>query len=92
MKLRYLQNAEQYPDYYEIIKNPMDLQKVTDKLADKVYTTLNAFLEDINLIVSNAIEYNPESDPMKIATRVLSSFLTRVINITFPNSFHVIFL
>ena len=46
------------PDYYSIVSQPMDLQKMRDKCMKKQYKTRNDFLEDINLIVCNSITYN----------------------------------
>ena len=53
----------QVPDYYEIIANPMDLSMMMSKIDLHKYETVDQFLQDINLIVSNALEYNPDKDP-----------------------------
>jgi hypothetical protein len=53
----------QVPDYYEIIKNPMDLSSMMTKIDLHKYQTVQQFLEDIDLICSNALEYNPDRDP-----------------------------
>jgi hypothetical protein len=44
------------PNYYEIIKKPMDLTKMTRKL--HLYRNLNEFQMDIDLIVKNCKIYN----------------------------------
>ncbi|CAB3409352.1 unnamed protein product [Caenorhabditis bovis] len=46
-------------DYYEIIKNPMCLTDMMDKLDRKAYNHADEFLADIRLITDNALEYNP---------------------------------
>lgn len=52
------------PDYFNIIKNPMDLNKVRSKLMDtKEYSSSDEFEGDIRLIISNCLLYNgTESD------------------------------
>ncbi|KXN91014.1 Histone acetyltransferase gcn5 [Leucoagaricus sp. SymC.cos] len=48
-------------DYYEVIKKPMDLQTMGDKLKDGKYKTTDAFANDIRLVIDNCKSYNPES-------------------------------
>lgn len=41
----------------------MDLSTVLSKIDLHQYLTAGDFLEDIDLICSNALEYNPDKDP-----------------------------
>ncbi|XP_042749437.1 ATPase family AAA domain-containing protein 2-like, partial [Lagopus leucura] len=50
------------PDYDTVIKHPMDLSTVLSKIDLHQYLTAGDFLEDIDLICSNALEYNPNKD------------------------------
>ncbi|XP_061478681.1 ATPase family AAA domain-containing protein 2B isoform X2 [Rhineura floridana] len=50
-------------DYLEVIKEPMDLSTVISKIDKHNYLTAKDFLIDIDLICSNALEYNPDKDP-----------------------------
>ncbi|XP_061228312.1 ATPase family AAA domain-containing protein 2B isoform X2 [Neopsephotus bourkii] len=50
-------------DYLEVIKEPMDLSTVITKIDKHNYLTAKDFLTDIDLICSNALEYNPDKDP-----------------------------
>ena len=50
----------QVPDYYEIITNPMDMSTMMSKIDLCKYETVDDFLQDIELICSNALEYNPD--------------------------------
>ncbi|RZF32225.1 hypothetical protein LSTR_LSTR011497, partial [Laodelphax striatellus] len=52
-------DIEEVPDYPTIIKKPMHMDQIVAKINDHEYETVQDFLEDINLIVSNALEYNP---------------------------------
>lgn len=49
-------------NYYEIIKNPMTLREVEKKLLNKRYRDISDFRRDVNLIWSNAITYNGDSN------------------------------
>lgn len=51
-------DQNEVPDYGDIIKNPMDLQTMTEKIKDFQYPTLEALEEDFNLMISNCLEYN----------------------------------
>lgn len=53
----------QVSDYLEVIKEPMDLSTVITKIDKHNYLTAKDFLTDIDLICSNALEYNPDKDP-----------------------------
>ncbi|KAM8826436.1 ATPase family AAA domain-containing protein 2B isoform 1-T1 [Synchiropus picturatus] len=50
-------------DYLEVIRQPMDLSTVMTKIDTQQYLTAKDFLVDIDLICSNALEYNPDKDP-----------------------------
>lgn len=51
------------PDYYHVIKNPMDLSTIDKKHAAQGYFTVDAFVADFDLIVSNCISYNGRDSP-----------------------------
>eukprot|EP01133_Synstelium_polycarpum_P001065 gene1065-1208_t len=59
-------NIQLYPEYYEIIKNPMSLFTITNNLENHKYSTVSGFLNDIDLIVTNTIEYYQVHDPYGI--------------------------
>ena len=47
------------PDYYEIIKQPMDLGSVKAKLENREYKTPEEFVKDVRLMFTNCYKYNP---------------------------------
>ncbi|RAL01627.1 SAGA histone acetyltransferase complex subunit SPT7 [Aspergillus ibericus CBS 121593] len=51
-------NKRDAPDYYTIIKHPMDLGTMTKKLKALQYKSKQEFVDDINLIWSNCFKYN----------------------------------
>jgi len=48
------------PDYFEVIKNPMDLGTIKKGLDNGRYHSLNDFESDVHLTFDNAMLYNPE--------------------------------
>ncbi|KAI8460761.1 Bromodomain-containing protein, partial [Phakopsora pachyrhizi] len=46
------------PDYYDIIKHPMDLGTVLKKVKSGACKTKAAFTEDLKLIWANCLVYN----------------------------------
>uniref|UniRef100_A0A3B5LI10 ATPase family AAA domain-containing protein 2 n=1 Tax=Xiphophorus couchianus TaxID=32473 RepID=A0A3B5LI10_9TELE len=56
-------DIEEVSDYLEVIRQPMDLSTVMTKIDTHQYLTAKDFLADIDLISSNALEYNPDKDP-----------------------------
>lgn len=65
------------PDYFEIIKKPMDLSLVLKKLNDDQYTTLDKWKEDMNQIWKNAQTYNDHTTPIHAIARELSEYFRR---------------
>ena len=55
-------DIEEVPDYLEIIQQPMDLETMMTKIDRYAYESAKDFLTDIELICSNALEYNPNRD------------------------------
>ncbi|GAA5825615.1 hypothetical protein JCM11251_000310 [Rhodosporidiobolus azoricus] len=64
------------PDYYDVIKCPMDWSTVSDKLERHEYERAGDFIGDIHLVINNARRYNkPHSPVHKAAVRILDSAL-----------------
>ncbi|XP_064483947.1 bromodomain adjacent to zinc finger domain protein 1A-like isoform X1 [Ornithodoros turicata] len=51
------------PDYYDIIKRPMDLGKIRGKLSSMEYRTTKEFVADVYLIFQNCSVYNSAGSP-----------------------------
>ncbi|KAF5908528.1 ATPase family AAA domain-containing protein 2B [Clarias magur] len=56
-------DIEEVSDYLEVIREPMDLSTIMTKIDTLKYTAAKDFLKDVDLICSNALEYNPDKDP-----------------------------
>ena len=50
------------PDYYAIIKHPIDLSAIRSRINSGKYATSDEAVSDINLMLSNALEYNERDD------------------------------
>ena len=46
------------PDYFQVIKNPMDFSTIKKKLSNNLYTNFKQFNEDIKLTFDNCFLYN----------------------------------
>ncbi|PSN42113.1 hypothetical protein C0J52_02963 [Blattella germanica] len=58
----------EYPDYYEVIKRPIDLERISQKLKTAQYETLDDMVSDFVLMFDNACKYNePDSQIYKDA-------------------------
>ncbi|EAA10839.5 AGAP006133-PA [Anopheles gambiae str. PEST] len=67
------------PDYYRVIKEPMDLQKIEGKIDNKVYQTLSEFIGDMTKIFDNCRYYNPKESPFFRCAESLESFFVQKI-------------
>lgn len=62
------------PDYFSIIKHPMDLGTVKRKLLSGEYSDLSAFAADVRLTFTNAMTYNPPDNDVHFMAKTLSKF------------------
>ncbi|XP_050434602.1 bromodomain-containing protein 4-like isoform X2 [Adelges cooleyi] len=65
------------PSYYRVVKTPMDLQQMEDKLNDGLYKTFSQFKHDFQLIIANCKQYNGSTNEYT----VMCGNLQRVFNI-----------
>ncbi|KAK9447283.1 uncharacterized protein V1518DRAFT_387264 [Limtongia smithiae] len=54
-------NKDEVSDYYNIIKEPMDLSTMEQRLESDAYQTMEEFLHDARLIYNNCRQYNNET-------------------------------
>ncbi|KAH0792914.1 Bromodomain containing protein [Histomonas meleagridis] len=60
------QFRDQLEGYDEIVKKPMDLSTVEDKLKNQKYRNTSEWYEDMRLVFQNAIDYYPEGDSLSL--------------------------
>ena len=62
-----LPNPKDFPDYYEVIKKPVDFARITAKVKQSQYRTMEECLNDFVLMFDNASKYNePDSQIYKV--------------------------
>lgn len=54
------------PDYFQVIKQPMDLGTVDNKLKQGLYEHPSDFSYDVRLVFSNATTYNPRTNDVHV--------------------------
>ncbi|XP_058255487.1 bromodomain adjacent to zinc finger domain protein 1A isoform X2 [Hemibagrus wyckioides] len=56
-----LVSRTQVPDYYDIIKKPIALSIIREKVNNCEYKTASEYIDDVELMFSNCLEYNPRN-------------------------------
>ncbi|XP_044485776.1 transcription factor GTE10-like isoform X2 [Mangifera indica] len=62
------------PDYFTVIKHPMDLGTVKSKLVSGRYSSPLGFSADVRLTFSNAMTYNPPGNDVHVMAETLSKY------------------
>jgi len=74
-------SKKDYPDYYNVILEPMDLKAIEHNIRSERYATEEALMEDMRLMFRNARHYNEEGSqvciiaPLRIEYKTFSFFL-----------------
>ncbi|KAK4441629.1 Histone acetyltransferase GCN5 [Sesamum alatum] len=73
-------DARDVPDYYDIIKDPMDLKTMSKRVeSEQYYVTFEMFVADVRRMFSNARTYNsPDTIYYKCSTRLEGHFSAKV--------------
>uniref|UniRef100_A0A0R3RXK3 PHD-type domain-containing protein n=1 Tax=Elaeophora elaphi TaxID=1147741 RepID=A0A0R3RXK3_9BILA len=75
-------NPKDHPDYYSIIKKPMDLSIIQQKLERYAYHSLKEFAADITRIFENARIFNPRNSAIYQCADILEKhFRERMVEI-----------
>ncbi|XP_037653875.1 protein polybromo-1 isoform X3 [Choloepus didactylus] len=70
-----LPSKVQYPDYYAIIKEPIDLKTIAQRIQNGSYKSIHAMAKDVDLLAKNAKTYNePGSQVFKDANSIKKIF------------------
>ncbi|KAI3722238.1 hypothetical protein L2E82_33269 [Cichorium intybus] len=60
------------PDYNNVIKNPMDLGTIKGKLGSGTYSIPLDFRDDVRLVFTNAMAYNPPGNYVHVMAGIVS--------------------
>ncbi|KAG7838533.1 hypothetical protein KL943_000609 [Ogataea angusta] len=72
-------NKDEVPDYYEVIKEPMDLSTMEVKLENDAYETFDDFIYDCKLIFNNCRQYNGDNTTFyKNANKLEKAIVTKL--------------
>lgn len=73
-------SRKDYPDYYKLILEPIDMKMIDKKIKQDKYPTVTSLVEDFNLMFTNAKHYNePGSEVYQDAER-LQEVLKKKLN------------
>ena len=73
------------PTYPDIIKNPMDLRTMEEKLKSDAYASVDLYVSDFNQIVENSVLFNGLEHPVtKLAYSLKTSFDKQMANLPSP--------
>jgi hypothetical protein len=56
--------ADNMPNYFDVVKHPMDLNTIRTKMSNGAYATAREFEADVRLIFQNCYEYWTQDDPI----------------------------
>lgn len=69
--------ADSAPDYFQVVKNPMDLSKIRQKVNTNAYKNANEFTDDVLLICSNAKLYNGDDSVYGLITDDIEKWILK---------------
>lgn len=67
------------PTYPEIIKNPMDLMTLENKLKTGKHTSVQHFADDFDLIIHNARTFNGDLHPVTTAGFSMQAYMRKIL-------------
>ncbi|KAG7170458.1 Nucleosome-remodeling factor subunit NURF301-like [Homarus americanus] len=67
-------DPSEVPDYYKVVKEPMDLKTVESRVEEKAYQRLAQFIGDVMLVFDNCRLYNPPNSSFCSCAATLESF------------------
>ncbi|XP_051998007.1 bromodomain adjacent to zinc finger domain protein 2B isoform X2 [Xyrauchen texanus] len=70
-------NPKSVPGYHKIIKKPMDLSTIRDKLTNSQYLNLETFIIDVNLVFDNCEKFNEDNSDIGRAGHTMRRFFQR---------------
>ncbi|XP_008589028.1 PREDICTED: bromodomain testis-specific protein [Galeopterus variegatus] len=68
------------PDYYTIIKKPMDLNTIKKRLENKYYVKASECVEDFNTMFSNCYLYNKPGDDIVVMAQTLEELFMQQLS------------
>ena len=66
-------------DYFDVIKQPMDFGTIKRKLMYNVYGNMEEFINDMNLVFNNCLEYNGAENTVTVFAMKIKSLFESII-------------
>ncbi|KAL9957398.1 hypothetical protein ACROYT_G039030 [Oculina patagonica] len=70
-------NADEVPEYYDVITDPIDFSMIEERMNSKSYSSLEFFVSDITKIFDNCRYFNQRDSPYYRCAEVLESFFVQ---------------
>lgn len=64
-------SKKDYPDYFKIIQEPLDMRTIEHNIRTERYNNEDALMDDLKLMFRNARHYNEEGSQVGILTGIL---------------------
>ena len=77
-------SRKDYPDYYEVITNPIDMKIINERIKGGNYKTVDDFISDARLMFNNCRQYNEEGSAIVkviFTKKIHSKLISRKISI-----------
>lgn len=74
-------DANEVPDYYDVIKEPMDFGTIRKRISSGFYTSLELFEKDIFAICSNAMTFNAAGTVYHRQARAIKTAAERILDV-----------
>lgn len=79
-------DANEVVDYYEVIKYPIDLQTINDRLERNYYVNLRLFQIELSRLFFNCRTYNDPHTEYYLCANILERFFLNKFKALFPNA------
>ncbi|XP_055005883.1 bromodomain adjacent to zinc finger domain protein 2B [Boleophthalmus pectinirostris] len=70
-------NLKSVPGYKKVVKRPMDLSTIREKIANQQYSSLESFTDDVNLVFDNCERFNEDDSEIGKAGHIMRRFFTK---------------
>ncbi len=70
-------SLQEYPDYYEVIKKPIDMERIRSLMHSHRYGSVEDMVQDFLVMFDNACKYN-EPDSLIYKVRAMHTFTRSV--------------
>ncbi|KAI5474577.1 tetratricopeptide repeat containing protein [Pseudohyphozyma bogoriensis] len=74
-----LPDRSTWAEYYRVITNPMAFDVISNKINKRIYTTVQQFVDDVNVLFANAEYFNEESSQIWQDARAMKLHFVEVM-------------